>query len=149
MSNFFRLIFVLAMTIRPAHSSEPIIDVAIFEARALACFNDKEKVEECFRQSIQPHFAPTISESETFASKIKPVFLQMSGSDRVFAIHKARRKVIENLFDERAYVIELTTDGAFLLLEMTFIAIKGKWYIHKFNMSNRDESFQKALDVGW
>lgn len=113
MLNFCRFIFISALTIGSAQSSESIVDITAFEVRALECFKDKEKVEDCFRQSIQPYFAPTISESESLASKIKPIYLQMSGPDQVFTIHKVKRKVIDGLFDERAYVIELTTDGRF------------------------------------
>ncbi|NQD36761.1 hypothetical protein HPT27_06960 [Permianibacter sp. IMCC34836] len=151
MSDVLKLILVLALTVGPVQSAEPINDIAEFERRALDCFKDKEKVEKCFRQSIKPHLSPSIadSDSESLASKIQPIFIQMSGSDQIYSIHKAKHKVIEGLFDDRAYAIELTTDGAFILLEMSFISIKGKWYIHKFNISNRDESFKSTLDVGW
>jgi hypothetical protein len=80
------------------------------------------------------------------ATQIDAVLKEMAGKSGVYGIHMLSKTMKTDLYDDRAYIIEMG-DGGLLCFRLIFENVLDKWYVFSYQFSGNKDALRKFLGI--
>jgi len=147
--NFIFATGVLLVTIAAAYAQTPVEDKDAFEKQYIECIMSGLK-NKCFSALFSGHFSPEAEDRAPYISQATKSLYMFDGFANqlgsVYQVHLLDKIMRANVLDSRTYLIEHSNNrfsGAYI----SFIRVKGEWYVISFNISDSDEFVKKLLKL--
>ena len=138
------LLLVAGLTISVATYSQPINDIDEFQSKIDKCIKGGSS-DVCLNKLLPQHFPPGNEEMLKSVPQLSSLLVKWLNGDTVYAVHPIKSVKVGNLHERRINVIE-ADKGGFMVLDTTYIRLRGNLYLLKFNLSSTDETIRALLN---
>lgn len=136
-------LFIVLIGISGTGLADPISNVKHFQKTIEGCIKGKSP-DKCLTAHLSSHVPPGNEAMKQQLPKVANLFVQWLGRDSVYAIHPVKSQKVGDLVDIRDYAIE-SNAGGFMVMNIKYIHLHGKWYLWGFNLSSTDETISALL----
>lgn len=138
------LLFMAALTVSVATYAQPINDIEAFQSQVDKCIKGVSP-DACLNKLLPQHYPPGNEEMIKTIPQVTSLLVKWLGNDKVFAVHPIKNTKVGNLVERRIYAIE-GYKGGFMVLDTSYIRLRGNLYLMKFNLSSTDEKVNAMLN---
>lgn len=124
--------------------AEPIDNLNEFQGKIEKCLKGGEP-ESCLNKLLSAHIPPGNENMEKSLSQVSSVFVKWLNGDKVYAVHPIKATKVGGLLERRIYAIE-AQHGGFMVLDSSYLRIKGDLYLYSFNLSSTSEKIDAMFE---